>query len=134
MNDQLELTEIGKKEEYSEEKELAGIVKNVFDLLNENTEVRNSDKVLAWEYWKKYDKLVWLTGNTEYGGQFGSIVEVLERKDFLFKVTPYESIARAARKLRERFPHLRGRDVTQKLRKDRQRKFKKIMTENSVEL
>ena len=70
-------------------------------LLEKDVKCRNSDKELIWKVWEATAKVRYINGKL-----------VLSKEDFLSALTP-ETITRARRKIVERYPHLKGSEVTE---------------------
>ena len=102
MNEQMSMDEI--------EVSFRGTLGRVQKMLEENEDLRNSDRKLIWEYWKTIDRI---TSWNEQGE------EVIYKKDFVEYATPYDTIARSARTVRHLCPWLGGKDKVKELRRIR---------------
>ena len=111
MNEQSTLKEKFKKE-------MQGTKKNVFELLRDNPDLRNSDKKLIWAYWDKVDDII-------RGVGIHGLNSYIFKGDFLINATHPETIRRTAQKIREEYPELcgeyfirRGRKVKEEVTKE----------------
>lgn len=93
-------------------------VKNILLEIPEAREIKNN-KRLFWKYWQLYDGL----NDTMTFGMF-------------LQLTPIESISRNIRKVKEKYPELRGTHDSEKMRHDKELEFRddmRIIDERTID-
>lgn len=83
----------------------------VKQLLTDNPELRNSDKKLIWEIWKRCG-LTYFYPNNDDGGYISF--------DNFMKAPSFESCRRTRQKIQEHHPELQASEEVKKLRKKKQ--------------
>ena len=99
-------------------RELRGAMKNVYHLLSTRPELRNSGRMLIWEYWDTHDRIV-IHRDTE--------ADIIQSFDFFKYATHPETIRRSAAKIRQLFPELRGKNDVRTRRKEKEAAYKKVL-------
>ena len=117
-NEQMVLGEVIEPVRSDEEEKLRGTIKNVKKLLEENPGLRDSDRKLIWKYWDEFDGIV-------YFDRHGT--PKMEFKNFLEHATDIATIMRCARKVRQRWPELRGKGEIEKRRDSKRKTFEKTL-------
>lgn len=87
----------------------------VYYLLQTYPDLRESDRKLIWHYWWRWDSI---------GFRASDGVDRITFSEFL-KATNPETIRRAAAKIRELFPELRGSNYVQRGRKAKEESYSK---------
>ena len=101
--------------------EIRAVRPRVYFLLQTYPGIRESDRKLIWEYWETFDKIVYSREDT---GKPHDYVDVIDYVGFM-KATSPETIRRAAAKMRELFPELRGTRDVQSRRKEKAESYQK---------
>jgi hypothetical protein len=78
-------------------------------LLEESPELRDSDALLQWEFWKRQGAIKTSTIGNEF----------LTKTDYVGKAKSSETIRRTRQKIQEKFTHLRSSNKVQELKDDK---------------